>query len=221
MTSINKKPVVVWGASGHALVASNIIHLSEKYYVAGYAIDIENQPVANRISKCKIYRGPKLIDSLQKDSIKCIALGFGHCSARVTLAQKLEAKGFELATLVHPTAVIAEDVKIGKGTVIGAGVVIDPECIVGNYVIINNSATICHETTIGDGTHVCPGVTICGKVSIGARCWIGAGTSMIEKVKVGDRCFVGIGSVVVNSIEDRYLVYGNPAKKIKIYENVF
>jgi len=95
------KKLVIWGASGHALVVGN-------------AVD---------------ERGSFLRENV-----------------------------FSVATILHPSSIIASDVFIGEETVVLAGVVIDPASKIGKYCIINNKAVISHDREIEDGVHICPGV---------------------------------------------------------------
>jgi len=58
---------------------------------------------------------------------------------------------FELDNpVIHPSAVISNESKIGKDVSIGANVVIGPNCIIGNNVIIKSNCSIVQDVEIGD-----------------------------------------------------------------------
>lgn len=212
---MKKKPVIIWGASGHALVVSNILNLSVDYELIGFLDDINSNRKDEIFNEKPILGGREVISYLKKKRIRHATLGFGHCSGRIEIAKFLKENDFQIVTLTHPGAIIADSVIIGEGTVVSAGVVIDPGCHVGRYTIINNGATICHGSTIGDGAHICPGVNMAGNINIGRCSWVGIGTCIISGVVIGDGSYIGAGSVVTHDIPSNVIAFGNPAKVIR------
>ncbi|EIY16485.1 hypothetical protein HMPREF1062_06319 [Bacteroides cellulosilyticus CL02T12C19] len=81
---------------------------------------------------------------------------------------------------------------------------------------------------IGDYCTVLPMVLI-GKKSplsdtsccvIGNHCYIGTGAIIMEPVTIGNNVIIAAGAVVTKDIPDNVVVAGNPAKVIKVLENV-
>lgn len=216
-----KTPIVVWGASGHALVVSNIVSMCGQHKVTGFIDDVNPDRKGQIFAGKPILGGREVLLDLKKEGIQHVALGFGHCSARVDAANLLRENEFQIVTLVHPHAVIAESAALGEGTVVSAGAIIDPECDVGRYAIVNNSAVICHGSTIDDGVHICPSASIGGHVHVGALSWIGIGTCVVDRVHIGARCYIGGGSVVTKDIPAGSLAYGNPAQVIRRIRKAF
>jgi UDP-N-acetylbacillosamine N-acetyltransferase len=212
---MTKTPIVIWGASGHALAVSNVAILCGQYEIAGYLDSVNPDKKGEIFNGKPVLGGLEALPSLKQANINHIALGFGHCKARVELAEMLKKNNFKIATLIHPTAVIAENVEIGEGTVILAGAIIDPECQIGRYAVINNGAIVNHGSIISDGVHVCPGVSLGGNVNIEICSWIGIGSCVIERIVIGEGSFIGAGSVVTKNIPAGSLAYGNPARVIR------
>jgi UDP-3-O-[3-hydroxymyristoyl] glucosamine N-acyltransferase len=79
---------------------------------------------------------------------------------------------------VHPTAVIGQNVHLGKGISIGA------HAFVGD------------DTIIGDGTFIFPLAYVGHQVRIGSRCHIHPQTCIGDRVSIGDRVNVHAGAVV-------------------------
>ena len=52
--------------------------------------------------------------------------------------------------IIHPSAVISNESKIGKDVSIDANVVIGPNCIIGNNVIIRSNCSLVQDVEIGD-----------------------------------------------------------------------
>jgi UDP-3-O-[3-hydroxymyristoyl] glucosamine N-acyltransferase len=75
---------------------------------------------------------------------------------------------------IHPTAVIAEDVELGRDVAIGPYVVIDSGCRIGDQVEIGAHASVGKNSVIGAGSRLWPKVTVYHGVTIGARCTLHA-----------------------------------------------
>ena len=71
---------------------------------------------------------------------------------------------------VHPSAVVAADVKLGEGVSVGANAVIEAGAEIGNGVRIGAGCYIGHQVKIGDGTMLYPNVTVMYRCTIGRKC---------------------------------------------------
>lgn len=204
--------LVIWGASGHAMVVADIVRLQRHYEIVGFLDNVSPQRHGTEFCGALILGGEEQIEKLLDQGVDHILLGFGDCEARLELTFLLQKKGFTLPVVVHPHAVVAEDVVLGPGTVVAAGAVVNPGSKVGSTVIINTSASVDHECIIEDAAHICPGVRLAGRVRVGAATQVGIGTSVIERVSIGAGSIIGAGSVVVEDIPERVVAYGVPAK---------
>lgn len=196
-----KDKVYLYGASGHAKVVMDIAkHAS---YDVPYLID-DNQAV-NELA------GVPVVHSAEDLSPMIVTIG--DCQIRRKIVEKLGER--EYLTVIHPSAIKADSVKLGHGTVVMAGAILNPYAEIGNHCIVNSGAVVEHDCKIGDFVHIAPHVTICGGTEVGEGTWIGAGTTIIQCVKIGKNCLIGAGAVVVSDIPDNSLCYGNPARVIK------
>lgn len=141
-----------------------------------------------------------------------IIIAIGNTLIRQKLQNLVLSSGFELITLIHPTAVIGSDVTIGTGSVVMPRAIINANSIIGDGVIINSGAIVEHDCIIGNFVHICPGVALAGGVNIGERTWIGIGSSIIQGIKIKSDITIGAGSVVVSDIDSGSIAYGNPCK---------
>ena len=119
-----------------------------------------------------------------------------------------------LSTLIHPEAVIGDDVEIGVGSIVMAGVVINSGSRIGKGVIVNTSSSIDHDCMIGDFVHVAVGAHLAGSVLVDDNSWIGAGAIINNNLHVCSSCMIGAGAVVVKNIEEEGTYVGVPAKRI-------
>ena len=211
--------VVIWGASGHALVVADILRLIGNYAIVGYLDDINPDRVGDSFGGGVILGGEEMLQPLLNDGVSYLALGVGDCKARIQLANVAVKAGFNLTTAIHPSAIIASSAQIGAGTVLCAGSIVNPEARVGRAVIVNTSASIDHECEIEDGVHLSPGVHLAGKVEIGMGTAVGAGSVVRDGIRIGERSVIGAGAVIVSDLPAGVLAYGVPAKVMGKTEN--
>lgn len=193
--------VYLYGASGHAKVVMDIA--KKAYYDVPCLID--DNPNVNELAGLPVLHSA--------EDLSPIIVTIGDCQIRRRIVVKLGKR--EYLTVIHPSAIKAESVKLGYGTVVMAGAILNPFASIGKHCIINTGASIDHDCIIHDFVHIAPHCTLCGEVEIGEGTWVGAGTTIIQGVHVGKDCFIGAGAVVVKDIPDGCLCYGNPARVIK------
>jgi UDP-N-acetylbacillosamine N-acetyltransferase len=204
--------IVIWGASGHARVVADIIRLNREYEIVGFLDNVNPQQHLTAFCGAQILGGDDQLVQLREQGVNYLIFGFGNCEARLKLAELVKSKGFQLASAIHPSAIIASDVIIKPGTVVAAGAVINTGSLIGENVIINTSSSVDHECSIGDGAHICPGAHLAGQVRVGRGTWVGIGTTIIDHVSIGSGSLIGAGAVVVKDLPDNVVAYGNPAK---------
>ena len=198
--------LIIIGASGHGKVVANIAVLN------GYK-DIVFLDNDLNIEDCAGYPvlGP---DTMAKDLEGDLFIAVGNAVTRKQLMERDRDRVFSV--LIHPSAVIAKDVKIGDGSVVMAGAVINPGARIGRGVIVNTSSSIDHDCILGDFSHVAVGAHLCGTVEIGEATWIGAGATVSNNVNICGGCMIGAGAVVIKNIAERGTYIGVPVKRLRI-----
>ena len=197
------KKLVIIGASGHGKVIADIAK-KYGYHEIVFLDDDEN------IHECGGY--PVIGRSHEVETINAdIIVGIGNASIRKKIQQSIPAR--KMATLIHPSAVVAEDVIIGVGTVIMAGAVINSGARIGTGCIINTCASVDHDCNVRDYAHIAVGSHLCGTVSVGDETWIGAGAIVSNNISICSEVMIGAGAVVVKDIDDAGIYLGIPAKK--------
>lgn len=129
-------------------------------------------------------------------------------------AQIILDKGGEFISLVHPTAIVGNNAKIGKGCVVGAYANYSCDTVLGNFVTLSIKAGIGHDTIIGDYTHIGGLTNISGFVKIGNMVTIHPCCNILPHKKIGNDAIIGTGSVVLNNVKAESTVFGNPAIKV-------
>lgn len=139
-----------------------------------------------------------------------IAVGNNETRKRIA-----EAHEVNWVTLIHPSAQIALNVAIGKGTVVMANAVINVCAAVGEHCIINSGAIVEHDNVIGDYVHISPNAALGGAVQVGDLTHVGIGAVVRNNIRICDRCTIGAGAVVVKDIKSRGTYVGIPSRIIK------
>ena len=197
--------LTIIGASGHGKVAADIAKLN------GYD-EIEFLDDNTGLRQCGKWPVVGTTDYAERvDSDLFIAIG--NTAVRRRLTERFRDK--KIITLIHRSAVVAEDVEIGAGTMVAAGAVINPGAKIGKGCIINTCSSVDHDCMIGDYVHVAVGGRIAGMVRVGESTWIGAGSVVINNLSICEDCMIGAGAVVVDNIETPGTYIGVPAKRIK------
>lgn len=156
---------------------------------------------------------PPILESVERycpcdEDVFVVALG--EPEYKIKYAQIISQKGGKFVSLVHPTAYVGKNVKIGVGCIICPNTTITNDTEVGSHVIVNVGTSINHDNRIGDGSTICPGARLAGRVRIGRRVFVGIGALVIPDVHLGDDVFVAAGAVVTKSF-DKGRVMGVPA----------
>lgn len=157
-------------------------------------------------------------DAFQKFSNAKIVAVNGSPSSYLLRKSIIEDLGLHFnrfTTIIHPTAVIGKNVKVGKNVLIMAGVVITANSEVSDHICILPNSVVHHDSKIGEFTLIAAHNTICGDVTIGKNCYLGASSNFKNGITIGDQCLIGIGSNVIDDFKNNVIVLGNPAKEYR------
>ena len=127
------------------------------------------------------------------------------------------------SSFIHLQAAVTGNVIIGKDCYIGPGAALRGDW---GQIIIEDGCNIQENCTV----HMFPGVTVVLKegahighgavvhgATIGRNCLVGMNAVIMDNAILGDECIVGALSFIKADeiFENRSLIVGNPAKKIK------
>ncbi len=206
--------IIVIGAGAQARVVFDILSASGKAADVTAFVDLENRGelTGQTVHGCRVIEGIDAFCEYARSHPVTVYLGHGNNSRRKDVFPILESLSVDIATAVHPSAIISPDVKVGPGTVISAGVIIITGAEIGKGCIINTAATVDHDCRVGDFSQIAPGANLAGRVTIGQETFIGIGACVIQNVSIGDGSVVGAGAAVVREVPARCLVIGVPAR---------
>lgn len=135
-------------------------------------------------------------------------------SARRPCMEEIIRRGGEFMELIHQTARIYTNVRLGKGNFIGAYTVIGNDAVVGDYNMIQSYTVIGHDAKIGSWNRIDTHVTCVGGVIVEDNTNIHTSAVISHKVVVENGAHVGACSFVIRKVKAGTTVMGNPAKKL-------
>ncbi len=199
------KKLIIIGASGHGKVVADIAVLN------GYKdiVFLDNNTSLKNCARYPILGPDSMIADLDGD----VFIAVGNAEIRKRLMERNRARTFPV--LIHPSAVVAEGVEVGIGSVVMAGAVINPGARIGNGCIINTSSSVDHDCILDDYCHVSVGAHLSGTVVVGKGTWIGTGAIVSNNINICGGCMIGAGAVVIKDIDEPGTYIGVPARKIK------
>ena len=185
--------LIIVGAGGHARSVAEAALLSGVFEVVGFLDDafpslaqVWNFPVLGTTVDIQKYR--VLADE--------VVVAIGKNELRESLCQQLWAAGFQLATVVHPRAIVSPRAVLGEGCAIMAGAVIGTEAQLGKGVILNCGAVVDHHCRVGDFGHLGVHSAMAGGSVLGRGAWMQAGSALGYGVKIDAGAILAPGEAV-------------------------
>jgi UDP-perosamine 4-acetyltransferase len=207
-----ERRILIMGAGGHAKVIIEAIRAAHAGRIVGLiglslgGADVLGVPV--------IGKDDDVSDLFAKNVAHSAVVAVGDNKLRQRIGRWLFELGFELPTIVHPTAMISPSAHLGAGAVIMAGALIGAGTTIGSLGIVNSAACVDHDNDIGAAAHISPGCVLAGAVRVGERVLVGVGSSVRPGVSIGDDATIGAGSAVVSDVAASEVVGGAPAKPL-------
>jgi len=206
------KTLIIIGAGGHGKVAADC---AENMNVYTEIIFLDDRvDTLKKVGAWRVIDRPENFLKYQNNRVDYF-VAIGDNNGRKQWLEKLIVGKVNIATLIHPSAVVSCYVKIQLGTLVCANAVINPFSKIGLGCIVNTSASIDHDCMLNDFVHIAPGCMFAGMVSVGTLSFIGIGCRVIQGISIGINSIIGAGAVVINDLTDNIVAVGVPAKKIK------
>jgi sugar O-acyltransferase (sialic acid O-acetyltransferase NeuD family) len=193
----------ILGAGGHAKVV--IRTLQEAGVSVKAVFDDDPGKWGSRVIDIAV-AGP-IAEAVRAGIPAVVAVGDNAARRRI-----VESFDCEWLTAVHPRAIVDATVRLGRGTVVFAGAVIQPDTVIGDHVIVNTSVVIDHDCVVERYAHVGPTACLTGGVRVGEGALVGAGSVTIPGVNVGAWAVIGAGAAVTADVAPLSLALGVPAR---------
>jgi sugar O-acyltransferase (sialic acid O-acetyltransferase NeuD family) len=123
-------------------------------------------------------------------------------------------RGGKFINLIHKTAIIHGNVKMGIGNLVSPQISIHDHVKLGNFNTFNIVGGVGHDAIIGDYCSFMGGVSVTGYVNIGNLVYFSGGSVALPHSKIEDEAYIGSYSVVFKHVRKGQKVFGNPALPI-------
>ncbi|MBF0627489.1 MAG: acetyltransferase [Magnetococcales bacterium] len=211
------KKIIIFGTGGNALDILDLLqdlndaHKERRYHCAGFLDDaahlhgqsIQGVPILGPLSASADYADCLFVNGI--GNVKTFA-------RKEQFLSQLNLPPDRFVTLIHPSATVSRSAILAPGSVVLPQVTIAAHVTIGQHVMILPNAVISHHDRIGDYTAIASGACLAGEVTVGRACYLGMRCAIRERLQIGDRALIGMGSVVLQSVENDAVVYGNPAR---------
>ena len=210
-------PLVIIGAGGFGREIPEIVDAINTaspgaWELLGFLDD--GQPDAERLARLELPHLGAVDGGDDLPHGTHFVIGVGSGAVRRKLREAAERRGLVPATLVHPTATVGRDVRIGVGSVLCAGVSVTTNVDLGDFTILNLGVTVGHDTVLEDYVTVHPQAALSGECRIGTDVVMGTSSAIIQGRAVGARTTVGGGAVIVKDLPEDVTAVGAPAKPL-------
>lgn len=142
------KSILIIGAGGHGQV------VAETAEACGYIkidfLDDQSEKAIGRISDLADFCG-KYEEAFA---------GIGNNVLRDRIMDQLQARGFRVPVLVHPTAYVSKSANLAEGTIIEPKAIVNSNAAVGRGGIVSVGAIIDHDVQIGRACHINAGAIV-------------------------------------------------------------
>jgi sugar O-acyltransferase (sialic acid O-acetyltransferase NeuD family) len=169
------KKLLIVGAGGHGRSVAELVQLKNEFELVGFIDDswpqhksVWSYSIHGRVSELSQYHS--IAD--------WVIVAIGNNKLRGELINKFVETEFNLATVIHPMAMVSPSADIGAGTAIMAGAIIGTESKLGLGVIINSGANVDHHCVIADFGHLGVNACMAGGSSLGEAAWLQAGGAL-------------------------------------------
>jgi sugar O-acyltransferase (sialic acid O-acetyltransferase NeuD family) len=209
--------MIIIGAKGYAIELADILLHNEYKDSIYFYDDINNFDNLLIEEKYKIITSEKDLLAYTNQQKFDLTLGLGNPLLRKKMHDKFIALGGVLQSTISKNANISKlSVNISNGANIFTGAHIANNVKIGKASIVYYNAIITHDCILGDFVEISPGAILLGKCQIGDFTHIGAGAKILPKIKIGKNVIIGAGAVVTKDVPNNQIMVGVPAKSIKL-----
>jgi sugar O-acyltransferase (sialic acid O-acetyltransferase NeuD family) len=205
------RPLLIFPCNGNGIEALD--GLGEAWHCVGF-VDDTPEKQAQGCMGISVY-GRAAIEHSPDAAVLAVPGGPSSFRNRRAVIEGLGVEEQRFATVIHPSASVSRNARIGRNVLIMAGVVVTSNAVIGDHVCILPNSVVHHDSVVGAWSLIGSNVTVAGAVQIGENCYVGSGSTLKNGLRLGDGCLVGLGSNVIASVATMTTVVGNPARLLR------
>src|SRR5688572_1406782 len=211
-----KKNILLFGGGNHLQYSIDIIEKENKYHIAGIIDSI--QDIGRELFGYKVLGRQENIEAIVREfNIEGGIITVGDNWSRKYIYDAITSKlpEFVFVNAIHPSVIIGNNVVFGRGVIAMAGCIFNTGARAGDFSFFATGAQIEHDCNIGNFASVSAGCVMGGHVTIGPYSALTLGVIILDRLSIGENTVVGSGALVIKSLPDNVLAYGNPATIIR------
>ena len=215
------RELVIVGAGGSGreiltLLRDTQRHDRDAWEFRGFvATDRPDEEILGRLDAPFLGSPAELTQRIPGASSWAFVVGIGDPHDRRAMEVALSVQGLTPATLIHPSALIGDDVVIGPGSTVAAHCVLTTNIRIGASAQINIGSVVGHDARIGDYLTTAQSVNVAGNVTIADNVTLHTQAIVNRGLSIGSDAVVGSGAVVTRTVESGATVVGVPARRIR------
>ncbi len=197
-----KNKLIVFGIAKHAELVAELARSLPEFEFVGFTAN-RRFITADRIGDYPLHPFEELAERWNpaEHSVH-VALEYSRQSAdRARLVGEADQLGYSIASLIHPSAIIAPSAVIGRHALICESVIIQSCAEIGANVAIHAGSLIGASVEIADNVHIGTRATIERHSRIAQNCTIGSGSTIAEGRSVAAQCTLQPRSIITANVE--------------------
>jgi len=218
--SRKRKPLVIFGNGDMARMI--FYYLCEDYEVVAFAVDEDyvDEPQINDIPVVAF--STLIADYAPELHCAVVAVGFvGMNRLRQGRFESLLLQGYTLVNYIHPTAVIAANVELGKNVIILEHVSIHAYSKIGDGVFISSQTNLGHDSEIKNHVWINAGVAVAGGTVVGECSVLGMNSSVANGLTLAAETFVAANVYINRNTESGDVFLPNEATQFRMKSQNF
>ena len=181
-----------------------------KYQIKGF-LSNNKSDLDNYDIKVGIIGDPDYYEIKENDRF---LFAIGNIEAKKRLVTKLKNKVAKFLTLIHPTAIVEDTVKIYEGVIICPFCLVSDNVRLDDFVMMNAYSSCGHDAKIGKYCILSSYTAIAGFAVLEDEVFLGLHATIIPGKRVGYKSKVSANSVVMRDVPPNKMVFGVPGKPI-------
>lgn len=215
------KPIVIFGTGQIAEIAHFYFTHDSTRQIAAFSVD-------QNYLNAKTFCGLPLVafeeietkyPSAQYDLFVAVSYA-GLNDVRMQKYQQAKAKGYKLANYVSSKATLWPGLEMGENCFILEDNTLQPFAKLGNNITLWSGNHIGHHSVIRDNCFISSHVVISGGVVIDENCFLGVNATLRDHITIAKKCIIAAGSLVLKDTIENGVYAGQPAKLIKMSNEV-
>ena len=195
--------LIIVGIGTNSRLALNFVQYHNLFNVIGFAVNKEYRMVSE-FQGYKVYDLDTLEETIgdKRNYSLFISLLWNHLNAdRRKLYDYCKNKGYKLANLISPLAIIRSEIK-GDNCWIQDQVVIQNDTVIGSNVAIMAGALIGADCNVGSHCFLGAHSLLAGGCTLGEQSFIGLKATVFDDTTIGNKCIIGACTAVKRDVPD-------------------